>query len=58
MAGSGGSDAGTVDCTHDPRVDTYTANLKHDGSQGVLTFTLVESTPHLPSVAPTFSSSK
>jgi hypothetical protein len=49
--GAGGTvdtDGSTVECTHDPRVDTYTANLKKSGQSHVLTFTLVESTPAPP----------
>src|SRR5690348_4131123 len=47
--GSGGSDTDAlVSCTMDPRVDTYTANLKKDGQLKMLTFTLVESTPAPP----------
>jgi hypothetical protein len=53
VGGSGGS-GGSMDsdalvsCTMDPRVDTYTANLKKDGQLKMLTFTLVESTPAPP----------
>jgi hypothetical protein len=52
IGGSGGgtvdTDGGAVMCTHDPRVDTYTANLQKSGQLHVLTFTLVESNPAPP----------
>jgi hypothetical protein len=53
VVGTGGA-GGTMDtdgavmCTHDPRVDTYTANLRKSGQLHVLYFTLVESTPAPP----------
>jgi hypothetical protein len=47
-AGSMDTDGMVVKCTGDPRVDTYTANLKKAGQQNVLTFTLVESKPAPP----------
>src|SRR5258708_5872045 len=49
--GAGGSmetDGSVVKCTDDPRVDTYTANLKKAGQRSVLTFTLAESAPAPP----------
>src|SRR5690349_17023204 len=52
IGGSGGAstdtDGSVVKCTMDSRVDTYTANLKKAGQLGMLTFTLVESTPAPP----------
>jgi len=46
--GGADTDGAVVDCTHDPRVDTYTANLKHDGMRSMLEFTLVDSNPAPP----------
>jgi hypothetical protein len=46
--GSTATDGSVVKCTMDPRVDTYTANLKKAGQRSMLTFTLVESTPAPP----------
>jgi len=43
------TDGGTVSCTLDSRVATYTANLDRMGEQHVLKFTLVESNPAPPS---------
>jgi len=37
-----------VNCSTDPRVDTYTANLTKTGQKGVLTFKLIESDPAPP----------
>src|SRR5262245_49536699 len=54
VGAAGGGAGGTMDtdgavkCTHDPRVDTYTANLKKVGQRNMLTFTLVESVPAPP----------
>jgi YtkA-like len=51
VGGTGGTmntDGAVVNCTNDPRVDTYVANLKKAGQQNVLTFTMVESTPAPP----------
>jgi hypothetical protein len=42
------TDGMVVKCTNDPRVDTYTANLKKAGQRSMLTFTLVESKPGPP----------
>jgi hypothetical protein len=51
VGGTGGSSMDSdalVDCTMDPLVDTYTANLKKTGQLNMLTFTLVESDPAPP----------
>src|SRR5262245_35772679 len=55
VGSAGGGGGGTIDtddsvesCTDDPRVDTYTANLKKAGMGSVLTFTLIQSDPAPP----------
>ncbi len=42
------SDEGYVNCSADPRVDTYTANMTKPGQKGMLTFKLIESEPAPP----------
>ncbi len=47
-AGGTDTDGSTVSCVSDPRVDTYTADLRKAGQRGALIFTLLESNPAPP----------
>jgi YtkA-like len=42
------SDDSYVNCSTDPRIDTYTANMTKPGMRGALTFKLIESEPAPP----------
>jgi hypothetical protein len=49
-AGSPTGDSGVVSCEHDPRVDTFAANLTKKSASGVLTATLLSAAPSPPAL--------